>query len=115
MPVEQDVTAPAVEDQAKQEVPAEKGLSAADLRMGYIVGITEEGNFVFDVVGKNQGLLELLGLHDFATIKVKQALEHQQGTGDKLVFEVAKTVAALAQEVQKLTSLLKKPDNSLKK
>ncbi len=94
---------------------AKKPLTLADLRMGYVVGITEDGNFVFDVVGKEQGLLELLGLQKFAESKIKNVLDANQNQGDKLLFEVAKTVGTLAQEVSKLVNALKRPDNSLKK
>ena len=99
--------------EAQEEEP--KNLTLSDLRMGYIVGVTEEGNFVFDIVGKSQGLLELLGLQKFAESKVKSVLDANQNQGDKLLFEVGKTVTVLAQEVSKLVSMLKKPDNNLKK
>lgn len=116
MPVETDETPVEVQEEVKPEAaPAAKPLTLSDLRMGYVVGITEDGNFVFDVVGKEQGLLELLGLQKFAESKIKNVLDANQNQGDKLLFEVGKTVGALAQEVAKLVNTLKKPDNSLKK
>ncbi len=112
MPVETDETPVEVQEEAK---PEQKALTLSDLRMGYVVGITEDGNFVFDVVGKEQGLLELLGLQKFAEAKIKNVLDANQNQGDKLLFEVGKTVGVLAQEVAKLVNTLKKPDNNLKK
>lgn len=100
---------------AQKELPVQKTLALADLRMGYVVGITDDGNFVFDVVGKEQGLLELLGLQKFAESKIQSALDANQNQGDKLLFEIGKTVSILAQEVGKLVAVLKRPDNSLTK
>jgi len=41
------------------------------LKCGYLVGIDENTNeLVFEVVGKDTGLIELLGCHEFARHKV---------------------------------------------
>ena len=105
----------ATEEPTVPEQPAGKPVTLQDLKMGYVVGVTDDGNFIFEVVGKEQGLLELLGLQKFADSKVKNILDANQNQGDKLLFEVGRTVATLAQEVSKLVAVLKKPDNSLKK
>ncbi len=91
------------------------GPTLADLRMGYVVGVTEDGNFVFEIVGKEQGLVELLGLHRFAESKINNVLDTNQNQGNKILFEIGRTVTVLAQEVSKLVTILKKPDNNLKK
>lgn len=102
------VVEPTVEQQA-----APTQLSAADLRMGYLVGLTKDGNFVFQVVGQEPGLVELLGLHQYAGLKVKSALDGSQNSGDKLVAEVGRAVSVLLQEVGRLSAALKKPDNKI--
>lgn len=89
--------------------PVEKPAPA--LIAGYLVGLNDEGNFVFELVTKDQSLLELLGIHRYAESRVKMILDNRIHTGDKLTIELSKVVAALTQEVARLNAQLKQPDN----
>lgn len=100
-------------EEVTEQVPEQKPLALGDLKCGYVVGMTEEGDFVFDLVGKTKGLVELLGLHAFAQHKVSQVTEANQGSGDALVHELGRMVHALSDQVTQLQKNLKKPDNSL--
>ena len=89
-----------------EEVPTEKmeqqQISLNDLRMGYVVGITPGGEFVFELLGQSKGLVELLGLHRHATKKVDRIYEDNQMLGDRLVHEVGKAVALINQKVDRI-------------
>lgn len=89
----------------------EKVISADDFTIGYVVGLTPDGNFVFEVVGKNKEVVGLMGIHKYAEYEVKKAFEGNRMCGDALTFEVGKAVAAVA---TKLDTLLKvTPSNKL--
>jgi hypothetical protein len=85
-----------------------------DLKVGYVVGLKNDGNFVFSVVGKEPGLMELLGVHHHATSRVKKLYSANQVTDDALTLELAKMVDALGgmvnQLTQKVDKLLNKVD-----
>ena len=109
--------APVAVQQQNQDLDLQK-----DLKCGYVVGMKADGNFVFSVVGKEPGLMELLGLHHHANTRIKRLYSNTQMTDDTLVLEVAKmvdTVGGLVNGLsQKLDKLLdrvdpKKPDNKV--
>ena len=80
---------------------------------GYLVGLNDQGNFVFELVSKDQSLLELLGIQKYAENRIQQVLDNKMNTGDKLTLELGKIIAQLVQEIGKLTTQLKKPDNKI--
>ena len=105
--------------EAKPEVPQEpasvtqeKLLKEDDLVIGYLVGLTEEGALVFQVYGKSQGIVELLGIHQIAGSKITQNLQANQGTGDRLTHEVGLGISTLNRKLDMLLAA-KKPDNTL--
>ena len=51
----------------KQE---EKKINLNNLKTGYIVALSLDGNFIFEPIGKYPGLIELLGLHQLAKNKL---------------------------------------------
>lgn len=105
-----------LEEPTMEEAPAEEQqLSLNDLAVGYVVGMDQQGNFIFQVVGQQPGLVELLGIHSFAGERVKDLFNAKQGKGDPLVNEVGKAVMALHQKVDQLLNVIapKKPDNEL--
>lgn len=113
----------AVETTAQEETqpaaPAapepQDGVALSDLKVAYVVGLTEDGNFVFDVVGQKKDLLSLLGLHEHASRQVNKIYNGSQMSGDALVHEVGKGIAVLNQKVDAVLGVVapKKPDNSL--
>ena len=108
---------PVVNEEAEAQQSTEEGeqLSLNDLRIAYVVGLTPKGDFVFEVYGKEKGLVELLGVHQHAVKKVDRIYQDSQAQGDRLTFEVGRAVAALTQKVDQLLAVVapKKPDNQL--
>ena len=78
-------------------------VSLEDLKIGYVVGLTKEDRFVFELFGQNKGLVELLGIHQHANRKVERVYDDQQMSGDRLLHEVGRAVAAIAQRLDGLT------------
>ena len=84
-----------------------------DLQVGYAVELTSAGEFNFVVFGSDPGIVELMGLHKYAELRIQRLLEEKQITGDVLVHEVGKAVAALHQKIDKLLEV-NKATNKLK-
>ena len=72
------------------------------MRVAYLVGLDNEGNFVFNVFGKEKGLVEVLGLHQLAGHKLKQMLEQNTNTGDKLTAEALRLLLQINNKIDKL-------------
>ena len=66
-----------------------KPVSLSDLKAGYVVGLSKEGELLFEPIGTDQGLV---------------------GT---LVKDLTKVVASLAQQVARLVEVQKRPTNKL--
>ena len=81
---------------------APTSVSLEDLKIGYVVGLTAEDRFVFELFGQNKGLVELLGIHQHASRKVNRVYDDQQMSGDRLLHEVGRAVAAIAQRLDGL-------------
>lgn len=74
---------------------AKTASSTADnktLRAAYLVGITEGGELVFQTSGESVGVLELLGLHGVASMRIKTLIDSNQGLGDALTLKVLTTL-----------------------
>lgn len=102
-----DIVEEMPDSQAPQEEPQKEP------RVGYAVGITEDGQFDFAVFGSEPGLVELMGLHKYAEMRIQRLLNEKQMAGDILVHEVGKAVAALHQKLDKLMGA-GQPTNQLK-
>jgi hypothetical protein len=99
------------EEQTIPEIQEEK--AQEELRYGYIVGLKEDGNFVFELIGKQKGLVELLGLHRYAEKKVMQLLDVTQGSGDALIQEVGKLIGRLGARLETVVKAVTKGENTL--
>lgn len=62
------------------------------LKAAYLVGITENGELIFQTSGESVGVLELLGLHGVASIRIKALIDSNQGLGDALTLKVLTTL-----------------------
>ena len=112
MDEKEDVTSEVPEEIKTEPVEEQNG---DNLRMGYIVGVTNAGNFVFEVLGENKGLVELLGLHAHATAKIQGVYERAQMTGDALIHEVGKALTILNKKLDQIldSNTSKKTDNEI--
>jgi ATP-dependent 26S proteasome regulatory subunit len=104
-----------VEAVTEESQSTEQQLQLADLKVGYVVGLTDDGNFVFDIFGKKKGLVEILGLHQHASLRVQVLYNQTQMSGDALVNEIGKALSVLNQKLDQIVQTVapKKPDNNL--
>jgi hypothetical protein len=102
-PSTKDTATEAVDVAAEATNPQEAGqpttISLNDLKIGYVVGITQEGQFLFEMLGENKGLVELLGIHQHAAHQVNRIYGEQQMSGDRLIHEVGRAVASIVQKL----------------
>jgi hypothetical protein len=91
-----------------------------DLKVGYIIALKQDNSLLFDVLGTNPGLMELLGLHKHANDRIEKIYSEKQQTGDFLTLELAKMIHTLSGTVVELTSKVDRllaekniPSNSL--
>lgn len=89
-------------------------LALDQLKAGYVVGLTQEGEFVFEPVGQTPGLTEILGLHQYAQIRIGVLADLNQGLVGKMVSDVLKALGEIKQELARQSQAVKKPTNSLK-
>ena len=83
-------------------MPEEK--SNKSLKYGYIVGVDGESNeLVFEVLGKDPGIIELMGCHEFAKYRVHQIRDIVQDDGS--IF-MKKSFAGLGKLQEMLIHLL---------
>lgn len=106
---------PVTEEVVDQEGQQPQQVNVDEMQIAYLVGLQPDGNFFFQVFGKSQGLVELLGLHTHATQRLQVIQQQKMGTGDALVVELAKGLQAMDQKLDALLKNLvpKTPDNSL--
>jgi hypothetical protein len=75
-----------------------------ELHAGYLVGVQPDGKFVFQALGRCQGLVELMGLHKYAEHRLEIAKDVSQGYGYPALYQQNQQIA---QSVQHITELLK--------
>jgi len=63
-----------------------------EIKVGYTVALMGDGALVFDFLGEELGLIELLGLQEFAKMKIQTYIESVGCTGDARVHEVGKAI-----------------------
>ena len=88
----------------EKEVQAESTVTLDDLKTAYIVGVTADDKFIFELYGKEKGLVQLLGIHKHATHCVDNIYNHKQMSGDRLTREVGLAVTEIAKKLDDLTS-----------
>ena len=86
-------------EQLKQEASS---VTLEDLKIAYIVGLTEEDQFIFELFGKEKGLVQLLGIHQHANKRVEKIYDDQQMSGDRLMHEVGRAVAEISRKLGEL-------------
>jgi hypothetical protein len=72
-------------DSELEDSPTEQPLPEMDC--AYIVGVKPDGGFVFEVLGDNPGLVQLLGLHKYAEHRLEVAKDINQGYGPALLSQ----------------------------
>lgn len=82
---------------------AEQNEEASPLRFGYTVGVREDGTFVFDLHGPDQGVVQLLGLTHFAQAQIERIHNLALNQGDALLNQ---GLALLFKELQAVKAAL---------
>lgn len=97
------------------ENPEPQTINVNEMEVAYLIGLQPDGNFLFQIFGQRQGLVELMGLHQEATQRIKVLQSKKSGTGDMLVVEGLKQLQVLNQKLDALLSVVapKTPDNKL--
>jgi len=76
------------------------------IQTGYTVGLLDNGQFVFQLHGEKSGLVELLGIHGYASSQVQKIQDDTLILGDKLTLEVGEGLQLLMNELQEVKKLL---------
>lgn len=98
----EQVAEDASEAAKKQEEPTQPAsMTLEDLKVGYLVGLDPNGNFLFHPVGKEKGLVELAGLNRYAANRINQLLDNQIGP-DNTIRQLAQIVLELSAKVDRL-------------
>ncbi len=87
-----------------------------EIKVGYVVGLTVDGNFAFKILGTDPTLLEVQALNLHAAERIRLLYTQNQGGGDSLVLELGRLVAELDKKVTIILDKVapSKPDNQLK-
>jgi hypothetical protein len=67
--------------------------------VGYTVALTKDNQFVFEIFGEEQGLIQLLGIQRYAEERVKRVFNESHMSGDRLVHEVGTGISVLNQKM----------------
>lgn len=79
------------------------------IKCGYLVALDEKGSLIFKVLGEDQGVVELLGLHRLAQFELDSMINQQFSTGVSPNQEIIEILASLNSRMNKLDSLV--PNN----
>lgn len=102
-------------EEVKEPTSEEEQIKLNELKIGYVVGLTKEGNFIFNIFGENQGLVELLGINAHAAKQINKIYNNSQIEGDRLVLEVARALGEMNEKIEKIMSVVAptKSDNEI--
>ena len=81
-------------------------------KAGYIVALQEDGEIVFNLLGEDIGIIELLGLQEYTKQAIQDHIDRSRTTGDYRVHEVGKAVALLNEKIEQLLPKASLPLNS---
>jgi hypothetical protein len=79
--------------------PREEPRPPPKLKSGYLMGIQDNEEFIFQVLGTDPGLVQLMGLHEMAGHHLRLTRDVNQGTG-------VPVVAAQMQQIMQLMKML---------
>ena len=84
----------------------EKKEPTNNLKYGYLVGLDEAGEFVFEILGKDPGLIEIMGSHSFAKHRINQLRDILQDDGTAFIKKALNAIGKLNEaELKLLTGL----------
>ncbi len=98
---------------AEQEALEAQQPTQPEIKAGYFVGLNSEGNFIFEITGTDKGLIEVLGLHQYASERIRQIVSDNTNTGDKLTAQVGQVVLELNNKLDAVLKAVTPPQNKL--
>jgi hypothetical protein len=84
-----------------------------DLKFGFISGLKQDDNFLFETFGTERSLVNLMGVKHYTDKRVEGEINKNLNTGDALTFALFQSVTQLSTKMDRLLSLLEKPTNQL--
>jgi hypothetical protein len=89
------------QEQKQQSIsPPEETL--APIAFGYSVGVDTNGQFVFQLLGEDKGIVQLLGLNKFAETQLNSLMDANLRQGDTLLLEAISQVYKKLDQLQQL-------------
>jgi len=68
-----------VSDKPQAEVATtDLTLQLEGIKCGYVVALKDNGDLIFELIGTNQGVIETLGLHEYATTKINRPFKEME-------------------------------------
>ncbi len=64
-------------DDGNPDLPVAPVSDEPQIKCGYVIGVREDGEFVFEILGTNPGLIELLGLHTIVRERLQARMDKQ--------------------------------------
>ena len=90
-PIEAEEKPADQQESESQEIEVE----VPELICGYLVGLKPDGKFVFEVTGQSTGLIELMGLHQYASHRIEVAKDVNQGYGPPLLAKQLSDIGSM--------------------
>lgn len=81
----------------ENETEQVKTLNLSSLKAGYVVGVNDKSELVFEILGKDIGLVEMLGLHEYANHRIDVMKDLNQGYGIPLLSQQLGQVGQMLQ------------------
>lgn len=72
---------PETQKQNTPQLTEEEKKAAPEITSGYIIGIQPNGDLIFDILGQNTGIVQLLGLHTLAGQQINVMKDLKSNTG----------------------------------
>lgn len=93
-----------VEQAVQQPEPTVEELKPEDIQCGYVVAIKQSGEFVFETLGTNCGLIQLLGIHKYAEHRLMLAKDINQKHGFPVVTQQLNEIGRMLQVLLNLAT-----------
>lgn len=84
-----------------------------DLKFGFLSGLKQDDNFLFETFGTEKTLVNLMGVKQYTDKRIAGEIDKNLNTGDALVFALFQSVTQLSAKMDRLLSLLERPANRL--
>ena len=81
-------------EEAKSE-PQTEVRQLPEMTCGYVVGVQPNGDFVFEVIGSHPGVVQIAGLHKYASVKIDDIFDTRHSEATKSIVTKLKECVTL--------------------